>query len=260
MSRQFADVKSELEADKAAFLAQKQGVALSQENDDLPESEMARVAATMPDIEVASVPVTVPVSEVTRTTSTEADARSAARLGSLKVETFSDSQVDLQLPIYSTTDKGKIRQSLNPSAADRARSLMDVQEPRGQLVTNAASSGRFSFNPAQLLARDRWSQVWTSFLAADQPAEDRSTTAASLNAQSVPAVSASPAVILSQNLKEMEVEKPVKWVKAKAKVSAKEIVNFFLYVMAHFMGCGGSMVAHSSPGIEPGIFPLTTNC
>ncbi len=121
------------------------------------------------------------------------------------------------------------------------------------LNSNSSAIGRFSFNPAQLMARDRWSQVWTNFVnpaasgkpdslpaedvkasvapaASPTPAPPLSPVFSSTAAPSVrPAVSstpassitpaASPAVNLSQNLLSMEIEKPVKWMRDKAKVS-----------------------------------------
>ncbi len=121
------------------------------------------------------------------------------------------------------------------------------------LNSSSSAIGRFSFNPAQLMARDRWSQVWTNFVTPAAsgkpdivPAEDvkasvapaASSTAASSLMPAVsstaapslrPAVSStaapsitpavSPAVNLSQNLLSMEIEKPVKWMRDKAKVS-----------------------------------------
>ena len=121
-------------------------------------------------------------------------------------------------------------------------------------LNSNSSAGRFSFNPAQLMARDRWSQVWTNFVAPaasgkkpdSLPAEDvRASVAPAASSTAAPAVkpavsstaapsiksavsstaapsitpTVSPAVNLSQNLLSMEIEKPVKWIRDKAKVS-----------------------------------------
>ncbi len=116
------------------------------------------------------------------------------------------------------------------------------------LKSNSPAIGRFSFNPAQLMARDRWSQVWTNFVTPaasgekpdSLPAEDvkasvapaaSSTVASSLtpvfSSTAAPSIKSavSPAVNLSQNLLSMEIEKPVKWMRDKAKVSHKTYPN-----------------------------------
>jgi hypothetical protein len=205
LSRQFAVTKSEIEREKAAFLAHKLGTAVP------PPSDVTSMAEA---------------SNVTESLGIVTDAIPNKMHGVVENATRPD-------PEQQGTDQlaGKQIAALNSNS----------------------SAGRFSFNPAQLMARDRWSQVWTNFVTPaasgkpdSLPAEDvkasvspaaSSTPAPSLTPVSsstaapsiksaysstaapsiTPAVS--PAVNLSQNLLSMEIEKPVKWMRDKAKVS-----------------------------------------
>jgi hypothetical protein len=162
-----------------------------------------------------------------------------------------------------TESLGKVADSIPnkmPGLVENATRPDPEQQETGQLagkqiaaLNSNSSAGRFSFNPAQLMARDRWSQVWTNFVTPaasgkkpdSLPAEDvkasvapaasptaapsllpafSSTAAPSIKSavSSTPAPSitpaVSPAVNLNQNLLSMEIEKPVKWMRDKAKV------------------------------------------
>jgi hypothetical protein len=215
LSRQFAVTKSEIEREKAAFLAHKLGTAVPPPRAELPSTgndvttSMVVASNVIESLEVVndSIPKDVP------------------GIGENVTRPDPEQQGTDQLA-------GKQIAALNSNS----------------------SAGRFSFNPAQLMARDRWSQVWTNFVTPAAsgkpdivPAEDVKASVAPAASSTatpslMPAVSStaapsikstcfstavppsitpavSPAVNLSQNLLSMEIEKPVKWMRDKAKVS-----------------------------------------
>jgi hypothetical protein len=213
LSRQFAVTKSEIEREKAAFLAHKLGTAVPPSRDAL--------SATGNDV----------------TSMVEA------------------SNVTESLGVVTDSIPNKM-----PGVVENATRPDPEQQGTGQLagkqiaaLNSNSSAGRFSFNPAQLMARDRWSQVWTNFVTPAASGEPESLPAENVKASVAPAASptpapslmpvlsstaapsiksaysstpapsitpvVSPAVNLSQNLLSMEIEKPVKWMRDKAKVS-----------------------------------------
>ena len=173
LSRQFAVTKLELEADKAAFLAQKLGTSS-------PPDSITMTPASSITAQIEGIPL-------------ETAAAEAVENAPLGDETGVE-----RMPVYNAVSSDEVLQKLFPSEKQ-------------------SSAARFNFNPALLLARDRWSQAWTSFRTA--AAEQESLPVAELEA--VPAA-VTVASSLSQNLMSMEVEKPLKWNKTKPKVGIKK--------------------------------------
>jgi hypothetical protein len=173
LSRQFAVTKLELEAEKAAYLADKLGTT----------SKMA-----LDNIE-----------SVEETNKQSAEVKSAVH-SPQELSEMSEILSEHRDPI----DSDAVIEKLFPSAPV-------------PLKTTTAER-RFNFNPSQLLARDRWSLAWTGFMKTG--AEPSSPPVAE-----AVAAAATTAANLNQNLKSMQVEKPLKWVKPKPKVG----IIFFQY-------------------------------
>jgi hypothetical protein len=188
LSRQFAVTKLELEAEKAAYLAEKLGTA---SDAFLSHTEL-----------------------VEETNKLSAEAMNAVN----SPQELSESNTSN----YATISPDAVIEKLFPIAPEPLRQT--VSEPR------------FNFNPSLLLARDRWSQAWTGFMrpaaaepvrpaeaAADVTAAAAADVTATAAAADALAAASSTAANLSENLKSMQVEKPLRWIKPKPKV----VVSFY---------------------------------